>query len=115
MIAAVVAAAAVPLIVGDWAYGPATPTVEACETDNGVRYSADRRFASLAGDVRGTWQLDGRTLTEQVTHRRDTGARERRVWPKPTRSTLRWPSLNALTITDAAGKMQTLRRCRIAP
>lgn len=111
----VAAAAAVPLIVGDWAYGPATPAVEACETDNGVRYGADRRFTSFAGDVRGTWRLDGRTLTEQVTHRRDAGARERRVWPKPTRNTLRWPSSNAVVITDPDGRAQALRRCRAAP
>jgi hypothetical protein len=115
----VMAAAAVgPLIVGDWAYvGRLTDTrtaVGPCETDNGVRYTVDRRFTEFDGSARGTWRMAGNKLIEQVTRRRNPGQHEFRVWPKPSVARLQWLSPDHVNVTEADGRVQGMVRCRAA-
>ena len=112
----VLAAAAVgPLIIGDWAYAPplgdTRPPVAACPAA-GVRYTADRHFAEFDGSERGTWEMQGGKLVEQVTRRRNPGHPAFRVWPRPAVARLQWLSPDHLNMTEADGRVQGLIRCK---
>jgi hypothetical protein len=55
-----------------WLIGAWVPAGESCESDAGVRYSADGTWAAY--DEAGTWQIRGVTLIQTVTERGINGA-----------------------------------------
>jgi hypothetical protein len=55
-----------------WLIGAWVPVGESCESDAGVRYSANGTWAAY--DEAGTWQIRGVTLIQTVTERGINGA-----------------------------------------
>lgn len=115
---ALAAATVGPLIVGDWNYAAqltdARAPVVACSARQGVRYTVDRRFERFDGSERGTWDMDGGKLVEQVTRRRNPGHPAFRVWPRPVAARIQWLSPDHLNLRTPDGQVRGLVRCGVA-
>lgn len=92
-------------IVGTWFLAD-----EACESDNGVTYSADGRWGAYG--VEGTWTLDGDRLTTFITAQ--AGETEELVPVRPPRKnveTIRFEGRDRIVSIWTDGSRHRLKRC----
>jgi len=93
-------------LVGTWLLpDESTPFPLGCESDQPIHYQADGRFAVY--EERGTWSLDGDSLTETVTEAGEPGDVGRRTVTRvvptgPDAFVKHWPD----------GEPATFRRCQ---
>jgi hypothetical protein len=95
---------AAPWIVGAW-----VPRGVACGGD-GLVFQPDGVFMTV-GEF-GRWQLAGKALTFTVTHRGDMGEEQPVQNLQPSRWTVTASSARAFTMTDGAGSVSHMIRCR---
>ena len=89
-------------LVGEWVAG------SACESDAGVRFTADGRYHVL--DSSGTWRLDGDRLTTKVTEVHDETGGESSVGDTHSR-TIRKISDDMFQYVEPDGGGEQLKRC----